>query len=300
MPSDSTPSDSTPSDPQPPFAPRYALCQELLADRDFAAQCETIARVGYDGIEIAPFTLVPPGVDPTTLDDAARGQIHRTIEDHGLDCVGLHWLLAKTEAFDTFHLTTDEPTVRARTAAYLQRLAGLCRDLGGGVLVFGSPQQRSLPPGVTPDQADEHALEVLGQLVPTLEATDTVLALEPLGPAETDYLNSCGHAAGLIERLGSEHVRLHQDVKAMLAEPDGDPLPELIARHAGITAHFHANDRNLQGPGMGKVDFEPILAALKASGYAGSISVEVFDYSPGPDVIAERSLAYLQQVAARV
>ena len=289
-----------PADPSSSFSPRYALCQELLADRDFAGQCETIARVGYDGIEIAPFTLVPPGVDPTTLDDAARGQLHRTIEDHGLDCVGLHWLLAKTEAFDTFHLTTDDAAVRTRTVAYLQRLAQLCRDLGGRVLVFGSPQQRSRPAGVSPEQADKHALDVLGQLVPTLEATDTVLALEPLGPAETDYLNSCSHAAALIEQLGSEHVRLHQDVKAMLAEPDGEPLPDLIARYAAITAHFHANDRNLQGPGMGDVDFDPILTALKASGYAGSISVEVFDYSPGPDVIAEQSLAYLQQVAARV
>ena len=276
---------------------KFALCQELFTDRDFAAQCRTLAELGYDGIEIAPFTLVEDGGDPTALPPDERVRLRSHIEDHGLDCVGLHWLLAKTEGF---HLTTADAAVREQTATYLGGLAELCRDLGGRVLVLGSPQQRSLEDGVDRQAADRHALEVIRATLPTLERTDTVLALEPLSPAETDYMNSCAEAATLIAELDSPHVRLHQDVKAMLGEPDAAPLPQLIEEHAGIVAHFHANDANLQGPGMGAVDFEPIFAALHRTGYDGCVSVEVFDYSPGADAIAAQSLAYMRDMWSRV
>ena len=276
-----------------PHAMKFALCQELFTDRDFAAQCRTLAEMGYDGIEIAPFTLVHEGGDPTALPASEREQLKAAIEDHGLDCVGLHWLLAKTEGF---HLTTADEATRRRTADYLAGLATLCHDLGGSVLVLGSPQQRSLEDGLSHEQADAHAIEVITAALPTLIETGTVLALEPLSPAETDYMNSCRAARLLIEAIGSPHVRLHQDVKAMLGEPDGEPLPELIAAHADITAHFHANDANLQGPGMGAIDFEPIFEALHRTRYDGFVSVEVFDYSPGADAIAEQSLAYMRRV----
>ena len=279
---------------------KFALCQELFVGWEFDRQCEYIARTGYDGIEIAPFSLVGEAVDPTTLTPAKRQELRRAIEDHGLDCVGLHWLLAKTEAFETFHLTTADRTVRDRTADYFRRLAELCRDLGGRVLVLGSPQQRSLQPGVSREQADDHAIAVIEAALPTLEQTGTVLCLEPLSPAETDYMNSCAEARVLIDRLGSPHVRLHQDVKAMLGEPSGTPLPELIRDFADVTAHFHANDRNLLGPGMGDVDFGPIFAALRETGYEGCVSVEVFDLTPGPEAIAERSLDYMQTVIQTV
>ena len=280
-----------------PHAMKFALCQELFTDRDFAAQCRTLAEMGYDGIEIAPFTLVHEGGDPTALPASEREQLKAAIEDHGLDCVGLHWLLAKTEGF---HLTTADEATRRRTADYLAGLATLCHDLGGSVLVLGSPQQRSLEDGLSHEQADAHAIEVITAALPTLIETGTVLALEPLSPAETDYMNSCRAARLLIEAIGSPHVRLHQDVKAMLGEPpvggQQRSLPQLIREHADIVAHFHANDANLQGPGMGEVDFAPIFAALHETGYEGCVSVEVFDYAPGADTIARESLAYMQRV----
>ena len=269
---------------------RYAICNETFGDWPLAKACDFAAECGYSGIEIAPFTLASLATD---VSPQARGELRRTIARAGLDCVGLHWLLAKTEGF---HVAHSDAAVRSRTVDYLAELARLCHDLGGRVLVFGSPKQRSLLPGVAPAEAVDHIHEVFSRLVPVLEATDTVVALEPLSPVETDVLTTAAETCRLIERIGSPHVRLHLDVKAMASEET--PIPEIIVASARHLEHFHANDVNLQGPGFGAVDFAPIFGALDEVRYAGWVSVEVFDYAPGPERLARESIAYMRRIEA--
>lgn len=267
---------------------RYAVCNETFLDWPLAKACDFSAACGYTGVEVAPFTLAPLATDVTT---AQRGEIRRTIARAGLDCVGLHWLLAKTEGF---HVAHPDAAVRARTVAYLGELARLCHDLGGRVMVFGSPNQRSLLPGVTQAEAIDHIHEVFSRLVPVLETTDTVVALEPLSPVDTDVLTTAAETCRLIERIGSPHVRLHLDVRAMSSETV--PVPEIIHASARHLEHFHANDPNMQGPGFGAVDFAPIFGALEEIHYAGWVSVEVFDYAPGPERLARESIEYMRRV----
>jgi len=267
---------------------RYAICNETFVDWPLAKACDFAASCGYTGIEIAPYTLASLATD---ISAAERGEIRRTIARSGLDCVGLHWLLAKTEGL---HVAHPDEAVRRRTTEYLGELARLCHDFGGRVLVFGSPRQRSLLPGVTPEQAIEHIHEVFSRLVPVLETTDTVVALEPLTPAETDVLTTAAETCRLIDRIGSPHVRLHLDVKAMSSETR--PIPEIILDSARHLEHFHANDVNMQGPGFGAVAYEPIFSALDEVRYAGWVSVEVFDYAPGPERLARESLDYMRRV----
>jgi len=269
---------------------RYAICNETFGDWPLAKACDFSAGCGYSGIEIAPFTLAPL---VTEISAAARGEIRRTIARAGLDCVGLHWLLAKTEGF---HVADPDPAVRGRTIDYLGDLARLCHDLGGRVLVFGSPKQRSLLPGVSPEQALDHIHEVFSRLVPVLEATDTVVAFEPLSPVETDVLTTAAETCRLIERIGSPHVRLHLDVKAMASE--STPISDIIVASARHLEHFHANDANLQGPGFGAVDYGPIFTALDEVRYAGWVSVEVFDYAPGPERLARESIDFMRRIEA--
>ena len=273
---------------------RFAYCNETLAPgRTFREQCELIASLGYAGVEIAPFTLADA---PADLSPADRAGLTHDAEGAGLEVVGLHWLLAKTTGF---HLTTADAAVREATARRLIELTDLCADLGGDVMVLGSPQQRNLEPGMSLETATDHAAEVLAQVVPRLEGRGVTLALEPLAPAETDFLTTCAEAVALAERVGSPRIRLHQDVKAMVG---GEPEPPaaIIRRFPERTAHFHANDANLLGPGMGETDFAPILTALKETGYAGWVSVEVFADGPGPTETARLSLEHLRTVAAAV
>jgi sugar phosphate isomerase/epimerase len=271
---------------------RYAICNETFGEQPLAKACNMAAECGYSGIEIAPFTLAPLA---TEIPAVQRGEIRRTIARAGLECVGLHWLLAHTEGF---HVAHPEREVRDRTVEYLGETARLCRDLGGRVLVFGSPQRRSLLPGVTLEAALGHIREIFTRLVPVLETTDTVVALEPLSPSETDVLTTAAETCRLLEAIGSPHVRLHLDVKAMAAEPT--PTPEIIRASAPWLEHFHANDENLQGPGFGVVDFLPIFQALDEVSYSGWVSVEVFDDSPGAERLARESIAYMRRVEAEL
>ncbi|GIX04802.1 MAG: tagatose 3-epimerase [Planctomycetaceae bacterium] len=267
---------------------KFAICQELFEGWDWERQCQFIAEVGYTGIEVAPFTLAPR-IEQVSRE--RRRELRAIAQQHGLQICGLHWLLAKTTGF---HLTTFDRNIRTATAQYLSALVQACADLGGEVLVFGSPAQRSLERGMSREQALEHAAEVFRAVMPAAEQHQVVICFEPLAPQETDFINTCAEAAELIQRVDHPCFRLHQDVKAMLAE--NTSVPELIRTFASLTRHFHVNDHNLLGPGMGPTDYHPIFAALLDSGYAGWVSVEVFDYRPGAERIARESLHYMQRV----
>lgn len=271
---------------------KFAVCNETFQDWPFEKAFAFAAECGYTGIEIAPFTIANYVTDITPQ---KRAEVRRQADAAGLEVVGLHWLLAKTEGF---HLTSPEAQTRRRTADYFGELARCCSDLGGKVLVCGSPQQRNLLPGVGRDEAIQYAADVFGQVLPVLEETDVVVALEPLGPEETDFLVTADEAVGLAEMIGSVHVRLHLDCKAMATE--STPIDQLLRRHRSLLAHFHANDANRQGPGFGELDFVPILEALGEIDYRGWVSVEVFDYTPGIERLARESIRYLEQCLGRV
>ncbi|MCS7016827.1 MAG: sugar phosphate isomerase/epimerase [Gemmatales bacterium] len=270
----------------------YAICNETFEGWEHGCVCQYVAGIGYHGLEIAPFTLAS---HVTEVSVEQRQRLRFQAEQAGLRIIGLHWLLARTQGL---HLTSADPEVRRRTGAYLVELARLCHDLGGWLLVFGSPAQRNLSEGVSREQGFAYAEEVFRGLLPYLDEWHVDLCIEPLTAKETNFLTSCAEGLELVQRLAHPRVGLHLDVKAMCWDPEAS-VPELIRRYGRWLRHFHANDPNLRGPGFGAVDFVPIFEALRDIGYTGWVSVEVFDYSPDPETIAVRSLEYMQSCAQR-
>lgn len=271
---------------------KYAICNELFENWDFARVCQYVKSVGYDGLEVAPFTLAPLITD---VDKARRAQLRREAEAAGVQIIGLHWLLAGTEGF---YLTSADDAVRERTAKYLVDLAEATKDFGGDLMVFGSPKQRSLLPGVDRKQAFQHATDTFRRAMPGIAANGVSLCMEPLGPSETDFVNTAEEGAQLMEAVAHPNFVLHLDVKAMSSEPT--PIAGIIRQYVPRTGHFHANDPNRRGPGFGDEDFVPIFKALKDSGYDRWVSVEVFDYSPDPETIASKSIEYMRECEARL
>jgi sugar phosphate isomerase/epimerase len=270
---------------------RYAICNEIFEGWDHPRVCRLVADLGYGGVEIAPFTLAPRITD---VSPEKRRELRQQAEACGVQIIGLHWLLAKTEGL---HLTSPDEAVRRRTAEYLVELARGCRDLGGEFMVFGSPAQRRIPTDFSKAQAMDFAADTFQRALTGIADCGVKLCLEPLAPSDTDFINTCAEAVALLDSISHPNFVLHLDVKAMAS--DEAPTPELIRRHVKRTHHFHANDPNLRGPGFGNADFVPIFRALKEVDYRGWVSVEVFDYSPDSETIARESIRYMRACEAK-
>jgi sugar phosphate isomerase/epimerase len=264
---------------------RFAICNEIFKDWPFERACAFAREVGYDAIEIAPFTFNPL---ITEITPAVRRDIRQTAERAGIAISGIHWVLAYTEGF---HVNHPDAGVRARTSDYLVEAVRFCDELGGKFIIFGSPKRRDVLPGVDLADARRWTLESFAAAIGAAERAGITICLEPLAPSETNFLNTAAETAALAAEAKSPAFQIMLDVKAMCSEALS--IPEIIRSMRGRFAYFHANDRNLKGPGFGEVDFRPIAAALQEAGYDGTVSVEVFDFAEGPEVIARRSREYL-------
>ncbi len=267
---------------------KFALCNETYQGWSFEATCEHISKVGYQGVEVAPFTLCD---DPSVMTFSEARDHGRVAREAGLDVVGLHWLLVKPEGM---HLTTPDDVVRKKTVAFGQHLARICSAMGGSVMVWGSPNQRSLEPTWNVDDSVQRAADVFREISSVCAEEGVRLALEPLARKETNFMTTAAETVRVIEQVDHPACKLHLDVKAMSDEEAS--IPAIIEASKAHTIHFHANDPNLKGPGKGDVDFAPIVKALVGTGYDDYVSVEVFDYEPDPETIAIESFAYLQSV----
>ncbi len=277
---------------KPGFEDQFCKCNETFVDWPPKKTAKFVAQCGYKAIEIAPFTV---SQFVTDVPKRRRERLRKAYEDAGLQVAGLHWILSKTEGF---HLTSPDKAVRKATAKYLCDLGQFCSDLGGDIMIFGSPKQRNLLEGVSMEQGMTWATEVLKEAMPTMDKLGVTIAMEPLGPKETNFLCDAADTVELAERVDSPHCKMMLDCKAMVHEKLS--MPELIHKYKDWMVHFHANDPNLQGPGMGDLDFVPIFQALHEINYKRWISVEVFDYTPGPEALAKESIDYMRKVEAQL
>ena len=267
---------------------KFAICNEIFQNWKIEDTFTFAARTGYDAVEIAPFTLANSVTD---LSAQERQRLKDAAAKAGIGISGIHWVLVKPEGLYINHRDAE---VRRRTGAYFSDLVDFCADIGGRFMVVGSPRQRNVMPGVSREQAREWAAETFRGPLKRAEDRHVVICLEPLSPAETNFINTAAEAVDFAGQFSSPCFQILLDVKAMCSE--SKPIPQIIRESWPHFAYFHANDRNLKGPGFGDVDFQPIATALREVGYQGYVSVEVFKFEEGPEVIARRSLSYLESV----
>lgn len=267
---------------------KFALCNEMFERRTLHEVCSVASRLGYQGIEIAPFTLSESAADITS---AQKMEARSALERSGLSMVGLHWLFKGPGGL---HMTTSDEKVWERTRGYLHTLIDLCADLGGEVLVVGSPNERSVPQGQAREKAWKQAVKLFSSVLEHASERGTSLCIEPLSPKETDFINTVGEGMAMVEEISHPNFKIHLDVKAMASEDR--PIPEIV-RSVPVEklGHFHVNDPNLYGPGMGELDYTPIAAAIREIGWDRWLSVEVFKYDPDPEMISRQSIEYLKR-----
>ena len=270
---------------------RIALCNEVIAPMPFPAQCVYAAKLGYDGLEIAPYTLSD---EPHRLGAAQIAAARSAAQDAGIAITGLHWLLLKPAGLS---ISTRDDAVRKRTIDVMLALIDQCAELGGRYLVHGSPHQRRVDPGETRAAALARAQESFAAVAGRAERAGVVYCIEALSAEQTPLINTLEEAARIVKQINSPSIRSMLDCSAA-GRMEKQPLAALVDRWLpqGVIAHVQLNDRNRQGPGQGQQKFAPLFAALRKHRYGGDVAVEPFDYVPDGPGAAARAIGYVRGV----
>jgi sugar phosphate isomerase/epimerase len=272
---------------------RISLCNEVIRELAIERQFEFARKVGYDGLEIAPFTL---GEEPHRLSAAQRAAVRKAAADAGIPVTGLHYLMLAPKGLS---ITSSDAGQRARSVEVMRGLCALAADLGAGLLVHGSPAQRRLEPG-REAEGRKWGAESFAAVADAAAKAGVTYCVEPLAPPEADFLLSVAEAAAIVRAIASPAVKTMIDCSAA-GRAETQAIPDLIRQWlpTGLVAHIHFNDPNRRGPGEGALAFGPILAALRKGGYAGRAAVEPFVYEPDGPACAARAIGYLRGLEER-
>jgi D-psicose/D-tagatose/L-ribulose 3-epimerase len=270
---------------------RIALCNEVIAPMPFPKQCEYAAKLGYDGLEIAPYTLSD---EPHRLGAAQIAAARVAAQDAGVAVTGLHWLLLKPAGLS---ISSKDASVRRKTVDVMLAFVDQCAELGGRYLVHGSPHQRRVDPGETRAAAMARAQESFAAVAERAEKSGVLYCIEPLATDQTPLINTLEEAAHMVQAISNPAIKSMLDCSAA-GRMERESLAALVERWLpqGVIAHVQVNDRNRRGPGQGEQRFAPLLGALKRHGYDGDIAVEPFDYVPDGPAAAARAIGYIRGI----
>jgi sugar phosphate isomerase/epimerase len=269
---------------------KISICNELFQGWPIEKVFDYAAQLGYDGVEIAPYTLAD---SVTEISASKRKTIRRAAENSGVEIVGLHWLLVKPEGL---YINHPDEIIRIRTQEYIEALIHFCADIGGKLLLHGSPHQRTVKEGWNFLQSWDYAKETFRACLETARKRNVTYCIEPLTKANTNFINTVNEALRLVKEIRHPNFKMMFDCRSASAQEKSITEALIRALDSRMLRHVHVNDASGRGPGFGETQFTPILKTLVKNGYKGYISVEVFEFDPDPQTIASRSLGYLKGI----
>lgn len=271
---------------------RHAICNEMFQSWSFADAAKYVRSLGYTGLEIAPFTLAER---PSDISRDKRAEYRDILQSEGLAFVGLHWLMVSPKGL---HVTTPDTALREQSWQHIRDLIDLCADLGpSGVMVFGSPAQRSTTDGSTVADAIARYTEGLAGVAPQAEQRGVTILVEALPIAQSNVVNTLAEAASIVRQIGSPAIQTMFDTHNAVDETE--PHAALVEKYFDVIRHVHVNEMDGKHPGKGNYDFKPVLRALERLRYQGWVSLEAFDFSFGAETIARESIDYLNGEIAK-
>jgi D-psicose/D-tagatose/L-ribulose 3-epimerase len=271
---------------------RHAICNEVFRGWSFDDAAKFVRATGYTGLEIAPFTLAEK---PSDITPAARAEYKDILKSEGLEFVGLHWLMISPKGL---HVTTPDDTLRERGWKHIRDLIDLSADLGpNGVMVFGSPVQRSTVDGASVAEATARYIDGLASVAPQAEGRGVTILVEALPIEQADVVNTLAEAASIVHQIGSPAIQTMFDTHNAVNE--AEPHAVLVEKYFDLIRHVHVNEMDGRHPSMSDYDFKPVLRTLERLKYKGWVSLEAFDFSFGAERIARESIDYLNAEMAK-
>ncbi|MBS1834179.1 MAG: sugar phosphate isomerase/epimerase [Acidobacteria bacterium] len=277
---------------------RHAICNEVFQGWKFHDACKKIRETGYTGIEIAPFTL---SETPAEIPLNDRQQYRGIMNSEGLEFIGLHWLMMAPKGL---HVTTPDAAVHRKSWDHVHSMIDLCADLAGntqthnGIIVFGSPFQRSTTGGMSREDAVRRFRDGFAECAGHAATAGVTLLVEALPSAQSDVVNTLKEAVEIVDYCNMPSVKTMFDTHNALDETD--PHDQVVDRYFDYIRHVHVNELDGKHCSRGDYDFKPLLRKLRDRNYNGWVSLEAFDFSFGSEVIAAESLRYLESEIAKL
>lgn len=230
-----------------------------------ATTIDRLARLGYDGIELASA--------PDELDVRAVG---RQLGSAGIECAGTLALFLGGR--DLLH---EDSYVRKASLSYLLETIDLTAELGGSFVTVPGTVGKIIPSG---DVADEWAwlTEALRIADDRATSAGVRLAIEPLNRFETYLINRADQARRLAAQVGGTTGVCLDIFHMNIEEAD---WRRAISDSAEQLINFHVADNNRMPPGQGAIDWDSLVKTLVDAGYDGWLSVEfmpAIDRLPSP------------------
>lgn len=189
---------------------------------------------------------------------------------------------------------------RSRWLAHVEQAASRISLLGARLVPFGAGRCRSIPEHCDDmEAACETVISLVREICLILDKYGIDLAVEPLGPANSNYINRIEEAVTFAQKTGAGNCHVMCDLRHMLAS--GDDL-DAIGRHISSIRHVHIDyplgkQRRfpLKGDGF---NYETYFKALHKAGYEGIMAIEATDCN---DYLTEaaKSLSFLKDCDSR-
>ncbi len=254
-----------------------AQFQAVALKGNLAENVARIAAWGYRGVELAIR-------DPALVD---AGMIEALVHEHGLVVPAIGTGQAWGE--EGLSYVDANPAVRRAAIDRTRAHVPLARRLDALIII--GLLRGIVRPGVDPAQAHRWMVDALRECCEAAGHDGVRIALEPLNRYETTLINTAAEGLALIDKVGAPNLGLLLDTFHMnIEEPSIEASIAACGQHI---LHFHVADSNRWAPGAGHLDFASILAALRATGYAGWVSGE---FMPVPDAstAAQAAIAHLR------
>lgn len=267
------------------FSYKYSVCNEIFEGWSLDRISRFIKPLSYKGIEIAPYTLAE---NVSELSPARRGELKKMMVDNGIECSGLHWLLLSPKGL---HVTTADKNIRKKSWEYFRMLIDFCADLGGKVMILGSPQQRK-PEGCSAEEAVKNLKDGLAEIAPYAEDRNIVVLIESM-PRDCFVVTSMAEAVSMVEEINSPSIQIMMDLIHCINDPE--PIDKLMHKYSQYIKHIHTHSKGTYLD-RGPTDFLPVFRALKEINFQYWISLEHPDSSIGPEKSTEEAIDYYNQL----
>jgi len=224
-----------------------------------------LKKLKCSGVELAPNIIWTEPINATKED---RKILKDIIDKEGLSVVGFHALLFSRPDLQFFKSKES----RKNTINYLCELIKLCAELCGKQLVFGSPKNRRLHNRKYSECLDQ-IMEDFFQISEFAKKYNIFFCVEPLGPNETDFIQSVEEGGSIVNKVNHQFLKLHLDTKALFATKENPN--EVVNKFKNIIQPVHISDENLREPGSVNFGHEEIGKALNKINYKNYLSIEM-------------------------